>query len=282
MVPWQKFCIFNIASITFPLKKHFLFLLFVFSFSTAIRATPKAIIKVDVGDTITCPGQEIEFVTTGSTDSLILDWGDGSPLNQWTTNPNGAAHIYNTAGNFILILVAYEGSLTDTARIHVFVIPPATANFTTNVFSICSGKSIVFTNNSTTGPFIRYFWNFGDGDYSFLQNPTHVYNGAGKFIITLEVNNGRPYDQCYALYTDSITITADTNLAHLSIAPGCPCNKINFNSNGTAQKWRWDFGRGDSSLLQNPLYTYAQPGKHIVTLIAYDTISGCNILLKNH
>ncbi len=42
--------------------------------------------------------------------------------------------------------------------------------------------------DSSTGA-ITWFWDFGDGSTSLLQNPNHQYNGAGTYIVTLIVTN---------------------------------------------------------------------------------------------
>ena len=36
---------------------------------------------------------------------------------------------------------------------------------------------------------VNYSWNFGDGNSSTLQNPTHVFRKPGKYFITLTVTN---------------------------------------------------------------------------------------------
>ena len=43
-------------------------------------------------------------------------------------------------------------------------------------------------------------------------------------------------------------------------------------SSGIAQSWRWDFGDGDTSILQNPIHNYSSVGTYNVTLIVTNTI----------
>ncbi|MBA3901736.1 MAG: PKD domain-containing protein, partial [Bacteroidetes bacterium] len=49
----------------------------------------------------------------------------------------------------------------------------------------CAPASINFVNRSTHSPTTTYAWDFGDGNGSALQNPTHTYISSGVFIITL-------------------------------------------------------------------------------------------------
>lgn len=60
-----------------------------------------------------------------------------------------------------------------------------------------------FTNqsNNATG----YFWDFGDGFTSTLENPTHTYTSIGQFTVSLISNNG---------------CASDTSLIQISIHPG--------------------------------------------------------------
>jgi len=65
-------------------------------------------------------------------------------------------------------------------------------------FAAESGPSASFSinNNGCTGPCgitfinesvdaISYQWNFGDGNFSYEANPTHVYQDAGTYQVTL-------------------------------------------------------------------------------------------------
>ncbi len=54
-------------------------------------------------------------------------------------------------------------------------------NFNSNV----SGFNVQFIDNSTGGT--SWFWDFGDGNTSTLQNPTHTYTSADTFTVCLTV-----------------------------------------------------------------------------------------------
>src|SRR5690606_21031054 len=49
-----------------------------------------------------------------------------------------------------------------------------------------SPLAVAFTNLST-GPIESYLWAFGDGTLSSDQNPSHTYNDAGTYTVTLTV-----------------------------------------------------------------------------------------------
>lgn len=54
------------------------------------------------------------------------------------------------------------------------------ANFTYNFSDV---NQITFTNNSANAT--NFYWNFGDGDISTSDNPTHLYPATGSYIATL-------------------------------------------------------------------------------------------------
>ena len=64
---------------------------------------------------------------------------------------------------------------------------PPTPNFTSDVVETCNGE-INFTDQSINGP-SAWHWDFGDGDTSNLQNPTHTYLNEGTYTVTLTVTN---------------------------------------------------------------------------------------------
>ena len=81
------------------------------------------------------------------------------------------------------------------------------ANDTTNCFGNFS-----FTDFSTDIP-QAYFWDFGDGDTSTLQNPSHSYVVPGLYTVTLIVSNNIGSDtiEMYVAYEDLAPPVVDGN-----------------------------------------------------------------------
>lgn len=50
------------------------------------------------------------------------------------------------------------------------------------------GEDVQFTDASTDAP-LQWYWDFGDGATSRLQNPTHAYAAVGSYTVTLRVTN---------------------------------------------------------------------------------------------
>lgn len=72
---------------------------------------------------------------------------------------------------------------------------PPIANFSADSAISCSGI-IQFTDLSTNSP-TSWFWDFGDGNTSTLQNPSHTYALDGYYTITLQATNGVGTDTYY-------------------------------------------------------------------------------------
>jgi PKD repeat protein len=65
---------------------------------------------------------------------------------------------------------------------------PPTASFTSSTTSGVAPLSVTFTDTSTGGP-TSWSWNFGDGSTSSVRSPTHVFNNAGTYTVTLVASN---------------------------------------------------------------------------------------------
>jgi hypothetical protein len=63
--------------------------------------------------------------------------------------------------------------------------PLANFSYSTN------GNSVTFTNTSSsnTNSPLNYFWDFGDGNTSVLENPNHSYSSTGIYTVNLIVTD---------------------------------------------------------------------------------------------
>jgi FOG: PKD repeat len=67
------------------------------------------------------------------------------------------------------------------------------ASFAADVNTGAAPLTIHFTDSSDGSP-TEWHWDFGDGGYSTLQNPTYTYHKPGTFTVTLTVTNGTQSD----------------------------------------------------------------------------------------
>jgi len=159
----------------------------------------------------------------------------------------------------------------DNEKPNVYMGTLTSSNLPTAAFSASptSGKApmkVQFTDTSTGTP-KKWKWDFGDGTTSTKQNPTHKYSKAGKYTVTLKVTNAVGINT--ATKSNYITVTAKPVAAFSasSTSGRVPLNvKFTDKSTGTPTKWKWDFGDGSKSFLQNPTHKYSKAGKYTVTL----------------
>lgn len=218
-----------------------------------------------------CLGDNTIFtdLTVGSTTQLEWDYGDGSPV----SNANNPNHVFPSIGNYDVQLVAFGGSgCSDTIvqTITITDIPTADFSFQT----ACTNDTTFFTDLSTGNP-DTFSWDFGDGNTSTDQNPSHVYTTSGSYNVSLTV--------AYLASGCSNTITFSVD-AHPRTAPqfqaNTPClgSETDFvdQTSNNPILWGWNFDDGSPiSNVQNPNHVYTASGLYNVTLIT-ENIFGCS------
>ena len=156
-----------------------------------------------------------------------------------------------------------------------------TADFSGTPLSGFAPLAVNFTDASLPGgsAIASYAWDFGDGNTSTEQNPTHVYNTAGTYTVSLTVTDG---DGNSAAETKTDYVTVDQAVAPIADFSGTPTSglaplTVNFSDlstagSGTITSYAWDFGDGGSSTEQNPSYTYNAAGTYTVSLTVTDDL----------
>jgi gliding motility-associated-like protein len=92
-------------------------------------------------------------------------------------------------------------------------------------------------------------------------------------VVSITNNSQNPQRNCneglikFQIAFNSVDVNITTD-----VVKGCAPLTVNFNSNGfQTDKYVWYFGTGDSSILENPTYTYTQPGTYTINLTGRDT-----------
>lgn len=180
------------------------------------------------GTNETCDGDcdgTASATVSGGTAPYSYNWSNGGGSGQ---NISGLC-----AGTYNLVLTDDNGC-TATGASHTVSAGAAspTAGFTasaTTVF-LSSGATIDFTNTSTGGN--TNAWDFGDGNSSALQDPSHTFGTVGTFTVTLTVTN---QNGCSDVFTMQITvqevdgITESQLNAALSMFPNPTTGNLNVN-----------------------------------------------------
>ena len=82
------------------------------------------------------------------------------------------------------------------------------ADFSATPRSGTTPLTVQFTDESTGTP-TSWNWDFGDGDISTSQNPSHEYTDSGTYTVSLEVSNGAGSDSISRM--DYIMVSSDVS-----------------------------------------------------------------------
>jgi parallel beta-helix repeat protein len=120
----------------------------------------------------------------GSITAWSWDFGDGG-----TSTQDNPSYQYTQVGDYTVSLTVTgpggEDIETKTDYIHV-VEPAPVAAFSGAPTSGDKPLEVTFTDAST-GPITTWSWDFGDGQTSTQQNPSHTYTDVGDFTVSLAV-----------------------------------------------------------------------------------------------
>jgi len=193
--------------------------------------------------------------------SYTWNFGDGA-----ISTDENPQHTYQTAGIYQVTLTAINSGGTNTITGGVNVTNPVPlAGFSMSKDVAKQGESIEFTNTSTYAE--TYLWNFGDGDISNENNPTHTYNEVGNYEISLTATGLGGIQTI----KKNIEITLPDPIAAYSINKNGAIvgEKLLFTNNSQyASNYEWDFGDGVTSTEENPSHVFLSDGSFVVKLKA--------------
>lgn len=229
-----------------------------------------------------CAPLSVKFNDQTSTSSgNISNWfwafGDGG-----TSQAANPTYIYKQPGPKTISLKArneHGCELTKTIENGVVVLGPH-ASFSSGAAAICTvPATFTFTNTSTGTGVLTYQWNFGDGQTSTAQSPSHIYNSAGNFEVVLKTKDASGCES-----TSSTKVYAGTD-GGIDFQPSatkvCPSETIDFTTSTTdpVVSYLWDFGNGTTSTQAAPQVAYTTPGIYTVKLNAQLLGHTCNSLV---
>ena len=130
--------------------------------------------------------------TEGVPTSWLWDTGDG--IN--SKHAMNATHTFTKAGTYTVSLTVGNaaGNNTVTKPNYIVVTDPKApiADFSASITSGYAPLSVRFTDLSENAT--AWNWDFGDGNTSTDQNPTHIYSAAGTYTVNLTATNGNGTD----------------------------------------------------------------------------------------
>ncbi len=148
-----------------------------------------------------CTPAEIQFMDMTEDDPISFLWSfeGGSPSESMEQNP---LVFYNESGSYSVELIAQNEYGNDTIEFlqYINLEDGPTADFEFEI----NGAEVEFMNTSQGNGSIK--WDFGDNTTSEDDNPVHLYDVMGDYIVTLIIDNGL---NCQDTITKTLSILVD-------------------------------------------------------------------------
>jgi len=145
---------------------------------------------------------------------------------------------------------------------------------------ITEGSELQFYGNESwdeDGNIVNFTWNFGDGNYAYIDNPTYIFTENGSYDVVLTVCDNN--DLC-----DSMTLNIFVNkppiavveISNLTVFLG---DKIIFNASGSydidgsVEFYYWNFDDGYTSNQAQTEHEYKNSGTYNVSLKLFDDLN---------
>jgi PKD repeat protein len=148
--------------------------------------------------------------------------------------------------------------------------------------------SVQFTDLSENNNKPQWNWEFGDGNTSTAQNPTHTYFSVGLYKVNLTVYQGNT-DNSTSTVINSTSAIINVSEPPVPIIPvanftadkteGYAPLIVQFTDTSTNSptSWSWEFGDGQTSDVQNPEHTFVSEGVYQVNLTATSSDGSNNV-----
>ncbi|MFA5781415.1 MAG: PKD domain-containing protein, partial [Bacteroidales bacterium] len=221
-----------------------------------------------------------DLSTVGGVGALInsrqWDFGDGS--SDSIPNP---MHFYQNHGIYLATLTVTSNkgcskSLTDTAFVYSKPVP----HF--GPLNGCSGVLLTMYDMSSSflGNVDIWNWNFGDpgstNNTAFDDTVSHTYDTAGTYTVHLYVQTIYGCDSSVDLNVN-IRPAPDVGFSYTNVCDG---NPVYFTDTSHTEpwtqiyQWQWEFGSGQVSNIQNPVFIFDNAGTYPVVLTV-KSVNGC-------
>jgi PKD repeat protein len=195
------------------------------------------------------------------------------PLRLLNTSPSYATGLINANTPIDDIIGILRKSPPDMGAYETESTIIIVADFSADITSGFAELSVQFTDLSIGDP-TSWDWDFGDGSlHSTDQNPTHLYEIAGVYSVTLISTRGVTSDTITKPGYITVNMLSDFSAIPRSGVPGMSVQFTDLSIGGPTS-WDWDFGDGSlHSTDQNPIHLYTVAGYYTVSLTASNTSS---------
>ena len=237
--------------------------------------------------------EKVEVVFDGSASegtNLTYQWCFGDSTCSGSDTAATTTHSYFTSNKYkVTLTVTDEDGVQSSSSTTASIVKnqPPVADAGPPVVG-AKGQAVSFDGSASTdldGDIVQYDWYFGDGNKALDAGPTptHTYQEAGLYSVTLTVTNDDSVpasDSTTALIGESSQPpTADANGPYNGQLDAATSEALvsfdgssSSDPDGRIARYDWDFGDGTDAMDAGPMLDkiYEAAGKYIVTLTVTD------------
>ena len=237
--------------------------------STIIRAIPAIQPAVDAGYYFTTSHLSVTFTDTsaGPPTSWLWDFGDGN-----TSTQQNPSYNYANPGTYKVCLTVLDASTVDSVCHTVIVTCPNPES----IFSFSgSGSMVNFVDLSTETP-SSWLWDFGDGNISTQQNPTHTFSSNGVYKVCSTVTNECGTDSsCAMVIIPACDLRVDPLIVSNESAPGANDGTLMVSAVSTYTPITFTLSGPVNAMNGTGSFTSLPPGNYSIQVADVNVTSPC-------
>ncbi|MBK6266028.1 PKD domain-containing protein [Marivirga sp. S37H4] len=217
---------------------------------------------------------EISNTTSGAS---AYEW----KINNETFSGNTINYTFSEAGNYQVKAITHysNGCVIETIleeEVQVFEVETP-IEVSKNEGCVPLQTSFVLQNSEATS--IK--WESGDGTTAEGKSVAFEYSEPGVYQPTVTYVNGKG---CTIEYQFEKPITVFDSVIYLNdpeVIESCTYTEVDFNGSMGHDFWEWDFGDGSISTDRNPVHSYANAGRYVISLTTNNK-NGCRTTIENY
>jgi gliding motility-associated-like protein len=243
---------------------------------------PPALTLDVIRDTITC--QDSISIVAFSNNAQIIEWFVDPSFNTVLATGDSVRLAVGVATRIYVRATDFAGcSILDTVDI-IRRNTPIIVDWTYSLLTCDSTFTVQFTDqtiDNSGGALATWSWDFGDANNSNQQNPTHIYQQSGNYIVTLDVVT---IDACIGRFQDIVTVSIPqlTNGDTLGVCQGNSSVQLNPNGNAALQYLWSPAATLSSATAVSPVATPVVPTTYTVTITAINGLDTCINIQQVH
>ncbi|OHX64108.1 hypothetical protein NH26_21110 [Flammeovirga pacifica] len=255
-----------------------------------VKVKPIPKIEFESNVETACDGATIIFTKTTNIDlafyEFIIDgksYQDGQPTSQLAPNPAGYdVYLVGETLDGCKVETFKQTYINITEKIYTNIDPPLVTTCQTSFSQTFTAETFLVKDDSPAAD-VTYTWDFGDGNTSTDQNPTHTFDisNGKEYTVTVTSTNGG----CFDVATTKVILGVSENMFDFDIPTSfCATYPVTFNpqlpNELNGENISWDFGDGNSatsSIPDNIVHNFSNTtGAAVIYTVTATLDNGCS------